>query len=250
MIKSDGKKGWNTAQIRNLCPAGSVLFVFCYLAAIVVMCSDSVRASGIVYQDDRIRIAVPSDWAVKQLTETTSGDRIASIPIGVVLIKGSFRIYLLTHYSQASGVVGGRFGEISRYVAPWLKDSDPWACFNAFAKATIPVTNQLIRVDLFLDSKPNNKSSDTDCLRLGRYRRVPVWLGSYFGSPSKTGALPGFFLNFPVSKSDSVNTKQQQMVMTAAMDADSPDTLPPKTNESLRRFLNEASALVGSIAYK
>ncbi len=210
--------------------------------------SPGQSASGAVYQDDRIRLIVPNDWTAKQATLTATGDRTIVFPIGVVLSKGPFLMYLLTHYPQVSGVVGGRFGEISRYVAPWMKVSDPWGCFDVFKKTVTPVTHRLSRVDLFLGVHPFSKPADPDCGSLGRGLRAPVWSGSYFGSRTGTGAVPGFFLDFPLATNGAVSIPQ--MVFAATMATNSPHSLPAATSVPLQHFLREASEIVRNIQYK
>jgi hypothetical protein len=119
-----------------------------------------------------------------------------------------FRLYLLTHYGQVSGIIGGRFGEISRYAMPWGVDTE---CVFVFGKAIHTVTRLLSRVDLSLDPRPSAESIDPACAGLHSHLRVPVRAGSYFGSPTIEGRCCGFFLDFPPSKSNSANPDQQMV---------------------------------------
>jgi hypothetical protein len=167
----------------------------------------------------------------------------------VVLSKGRYRIYLLSHYGQVSGIEGGRFGEISEYVSPWMKTGDPWGCIDNFEKVVTPVISHVSRVDLFLDSKLTNENKDSDCRNLHRPAQAPIWFGSYFGKPDPGLNYPGFFLTFPPGRSE-IDNSDEEMVFTATIDTKNPETLPVKGNPELGEFLREASDIISSIQYK
>jgi len=81
--------------------------------------------AGKVDEDDRIELTVPDGWSLQPVYQTVTGDRPGRDKIGVVLLDGRFELYVLTHYGQTSGIIGGRFGEISEFIVPWLNSSEP-----------------------------------------------------------------------------------------------------------------------------
>jgi hypothetical protein len=90
-----------------------------------------------IYQDDRILVKIPPGWSSKPVYSTVTGDQTYQEPVGVILSGGPFELYFLTHYGHASGVIGGRFGEIATYVAPWMKDDESSYCLSGHPKPAI-----------------------------------------------------------------------------------------------------------------
>lgn len=106
-----------------------------------------------VYEDDRIRVAIPDGWTLSKPTETfmsVPGTWKTDTVPGALLTKGKYKLYLLTHHGQASGVEGGRFGEISPFVSPWLYAGD--TCDWYIHPETTKVTAKLSRVDNYYDT--------------------------------------------------------------------------------------------------
>lgn len=147
----------------------------------------------------------------------TTGDQVIHIRIGGVLIRGRERIYLLTNYGQASGIEGGRFGEIGKYVAPWMHTEDPRAD-RRLSKSVRPVNTGISRVDLW--------SND---------RGQRVWSGSYF--TRNCPGCEGYFV-------------ANQTVFTATWAIKDPRELRLSGDAELARFLNQASGVVKSIRYR
>jgi hypothetical protein len=189
------------------------------------------------------------------VTQRSAGDTNLHFPIGAVLSKGKARIYLLTHHGQTSGVDGGRFGEISEYVAPWMKVASSWACYAVFTKIPTPVTGSLSRVDLFFDSRTVSPGEDPNCKTLHSPTQTPVWFGSYVtrqclkSSPSDDRICNGFFLPFPLGRR-RIESPNDEMVFTATWNTQDPASLPLKNDKELTRFLREAANIVSSIKYK
>jgi len=199
------------------------------------------------YEDDRIQVAIPVNWSSKPVYRSDQENH--KFRVGVVLSEGSFALYLLTHYGQTSGVIGGRFNEISEYIAPWIKSDEPWACFDVFQQNSTPISNRLVRVDLFLKPLANFKSNDPACVLTVTQVRKPVWAGAYFGATPDSGQrFPGFFLNLPLGTRDTDSDKQ--MVFAASFQTSTPASLPSDTDPQLRRFLETSDKIVTSIRYK
>jgi hypothetical protein len=220
--------------------------VLLLLVAIMGLRSSAANTlSENTFQDDRIRVAVPSSWIAKKLTVISGGAEHIPIYLGGVLSKGRKRIYLLTHYGQASGIVGGRFGEILEYVAPSIHTEDPWGCFDALKPSAAPITNLLTRVDLYLDSTVRLGNTYESCRNLHSPAQHLIWFGSYF-SPRNTKY--DFFLTFPLGQTQT--DPDHQMAFTATIAANNADDLPAADDPELKRFLNEASAVISSITYR
>lgn len=221
--------------------------------AIVGLClaaaqSSTSSDSSSFFQDDRIRVIVPPEWTAKEVTVTTEGDQHIPIRVGEVLSRGKYRVYLLTHYGQASGIEGGRFGEIAYYVAPWIHTDSPWGCFDALQQSTAPVTNLLSRVDLYFDSSSPIRSGWPTCRRLHGPTHQPVWFGSYFSPRYDHLVKYGFFLSFPLGQTEP--DQDHEMAFTATVDAENANQLPFMSDSGLQAFLHEASAIIRSIKYR
>lgn len=198
------------------------------------------------FEDDRIHVAIPSGWTAQQVTVLTEGDQRVPIRLGEVLSQGKYRLYLLTHYGQTSGILGGRFGEIAGYVAPWIQSDDPWDCFDVLESNVTRVTNSLSRVDLYLPPKANFSAQNDSCKYLRSPRKRPVWSGSFFTLRSE-GVKGGFFLSFPLGQRQI--HPGREMVFTATFDANHANDLPARGDPHLEEFLHQASAVVRSIQY-
>ena len=165
----------------------------------------------------------------------------------MVLSDGPFELYFLTHYGHASGVIGGRFGEIATYVAPWIKNDESSYCLEIFQRDINPVSKELVRVDLVLDSEVKVESSDTYCQTIRAGGKGRFWTGAYFGYPVKEPYRPGFFVSFPLSAhSGCIN----QMAFTASFRTTDSEKLPAESDPRVKKFLSEANKVVAGITYK
>lgn len=209
-----------------------------------------------VFEDDRISVAVPDSWtAAPQIMMATGMQGTIEIPIGETLTKNQYKLYLLTHHGQASGVEGGRFGEVAMYVAPWVDRTDPWACSSFMEENATPVTKQLSRVDLYFDSTKATPDALAQC---GNPTvQGTLWYGSFFTetcpeNPPLGSECGGYFLNYNKlsSKKSAETTSEMQMTYTISYDTMDANILPQKGDTVLEELLQEASAVVESISYK
>ena len=200
------------------------------------------------YRDERIQVPIPANWSSRPVYRSSGGAGSARDLIGVELSDGPFDLYLLTHYSQASGVKGGRFGEIADYVVPWLKSDEPESCLEAFKESLNRVSKEMLRVDLILDPKPKVRSRDPFCLAIQNQTKHRAWAGAYFASRRNTNVAPGFFINLPLG-SNAITTNSQ-MVFAASFRTTNAGGLPVESDASLRAFLAEADRIVAGIKYR
>ena len=216
-----------------------------------------ITAAQQVYNDDRISVPVPSGWSINPVTANNAGvlvgDTTNQRPIGAAFITGRYELYLLTHYGQASGIRGGRFGEVAKYVAPWVDQTELWPCISFLQKITTPVTNRLSRVDLYFDTDKAGADALAQCGHPSQ--KAVLWYGSYFThtcSPITSPDCSGFFLNFPLlaGGSPGLQSPESQMAFTLTFRPASPDELPRKGDPQLQIFLTQGSRVVRRIKFK
>jgi hypothetical protein len=216
-----------------------------------------------VYEDDRISVAIPDGWTLSKPTgvfTTVAGVSSTQIVPGALLTKGKYKLFLLTHHGQASGVQGGRFGEISDYVSPWLDANS--TCASYIHPAQTKITAKLSRVDNFYDTAhPDVQFTAPKRPRKCGAPSAPgvFWYGSYFqqtcpalaNSPEDTDC-GGYFLYFPdlEGKRATEMDASTEMTFSLTYDTTNPTTVPRQGDASLQQMLDEASAIVKSIIYK
>jgi hypothetical protein len=250
-------------------PRSSGLFVaalFLLVSLIISQrteCQIKSREPQPVFEDDRIRVEIPAGWSVQTATEHVSGDKPFELPIGALLTKGKYRLYLLSHQQQASGIEGGRFSEVVQYVSPWIDMSElPWlSCPTEMPGSEVVTHTKLTREDFYFNTAHANKKALADC---GNPRiKGTLWYGSYFVETCVGKNTPfacgGFFLTYedlsgsqpqPRTVNGVTASDESQMVYAITFDTKTPDTLPRKGDPSLRAVLKEAHGIVGSIVYK
>jgi hypothetical protein len=216
-----------------------------------------------VYEDDRIRVSIPDGWTLSKptatLTTVAGASETQTVP-GAVLTKGKYKLYLLTHHGQASGAPGGRFGEITPYVAPWFDAGSTcdWYLHTEAAR----VTTQLSRVDNYYDTAhptvqvPEDEQPQ-DC---GEPSAAGVfWYGSFFQQTCPAVAKTpedtdcgGYFIYYPdlVGKHVDNMDASAEMTFSLAYDTTDPTASPRQGDTNLQKMLEEASAIVNSITYK
>ncbi len=208
-----------------------------------------------IFEDDRIAVRIPAGWSVQPATETVTGNRTFQQPIGALLTKGRYKLYLLTHHGQASGITGGRFAEIVEYVSPWMDMSDsPWLPCPSEIQGTETVANdKLSRIDLYFDTSHAGKKGLADCG--DPIVRGVLWYGSYFIEPCPAKDCGGdFFLSHQAQSgklSQGGSTiSEEQMTYALTYDTKMPNKLPARSNPELQAVLREVNAIVSSIVYK
>lgn len=216
-----------------------------------------------VFEDDRIRVEIPAGWSVRTATTHVIGDRSFELPIGALLTKGKYKLYLLSHQGQASGIRGGRFSEVVHYISPWVDMSESADCpiISRTHNYDSVATNRLTRQDLYFDTIHANRKALVDCGSPAV--KGTLWYGSYFFETCKSKDTPpdcggGFFLTYqdlsgkpPRPRTVNGSTGiDYQMVYAITFDTKKPDDLPMKGDPNLGATLREASGIVRSIVYK
>jgi hypothetical protein len=222
--------------------------------------------SPTVYEDDRIRVVIPDGWTLSKPSATfttLTGDSVTkdteTVP-GALLTKGKYKLYLLAHHGQASGVQGGRFGEISAYVAPWLDTNS--TCVWYIHPETTKVTGKLSRVDNYYDTAHPavQITKDERPVNCGAPSAPGVfWYGSYFQqtcpalakTPEDTDC-GGYFLFYPdlIGEHADNMAASAEMTFSLSYDTTDPTASPRQGDANLQEMLDEASAIVKSITYK
>lgn len=231
------------------------------LLAISLLALTCLAAGQQVYEDDRISVAVPHGWSVTNIYPSNAGvptvfvgDTTHHEPIGAALTTGKYTFYLLTHHGQASGIRGGRFGEIAEYVTPWVDRTTPSPCILFLQKQQTQVTSKLSRVDLYFDAANASPEARAECGQPSV--KAVLWYGSYFTQTCPPDLSPdchGFFLNYPLfagKPPDIVKGSRGQMSFTISLSAATPGDLPRKGDAHLNAFLAQASEVVRHITFK
>lgn len=240
-----------------------VSLVFPFLIPQTAACQTKPKPPQSVFEDDRIRVEIPARWAFQTATEHVGGDTSFELPVGALLIKGRYRLYLLSHEGQASGIDGGRFSEVVQYISPWMDMSEsPWLpCPSEIQGSEAVTNNKLTRQDLYFDTAHASKKALADCGNPSV--KGTLWYGSYFVETCHGKDTPhacgSFFLTYrdlsgklpqPRTVSGSTIANEWQMVYAMTLDAKTPDALPMKDDPGLHEVLREASGIVRSIVYK
>ena len=146
-------------------------------AALASSPNSPAQAGRHIFEDDRIRVEIPAGWSIHTAIEHVRGDKPFELPIGALLTKGKYRIYLLTHKQQASGIEGGRFSEVVNYVSPWIDMSEsPWLPCPSELHAEESSGKTLAREDFYFDTKHASAKDLSDCGNPPHPRHSMVWL--------------------------------------------------------------------------
>lgn len=72
--------------------------------------------SGSVYENAFMKVTIPDGWSAKEATHIVYGEGGGTVqqnPAAVNIIRDNYILYINTAAGQASGIIGGRFGEIA-----------------------------------------------------------------------------------------------------------------------------------------
>jgi hypothetical protein len=234
-----------------------------------------------IYEDDRIRVSIPPGWTLSQPTAPyrNAEGGLKTVPVqgaGAMLTNGKYKLYLLSHNGQVSGIMGGRYGEINEILSPWL---DPRSLCPAYIHQEVTkLTDKLARVDNYYDTahpaaQPAGGERPKNC---GEPSQPGVfWYGSYFAPCRAAANTPegvycgGYFLYFPeLAGTGSDRDPAAEMTFSLTYETadlgkgipnsttDSGEGLPPanqlprKGDEKLVKMLDDATAIVTNIRYK
>ena len=206
--------------------------------------ADSLKAQNKTFENQYLKISLVQGWTAKAVSNTHGAINIT---------KGKYILFITTQTSQASGVEGGRFSEISM----GAKSADavniaPPAPECGMAKET-KINPKIVRSDLFVSSKEKHE-----------YCRTPtngknVWYFSYvFYSDSG-----GYFNYYRIQKNTSLlladlkEIKSEDFgegdtgwVITMAYNSKDINSFPPKDSPGLKSALDQMSLMVNSLKIK
>lgn len=193
---------------------------------------------------------VPADWSLA--IDEDEVDRAQ----GAILRKDKYILRLCTACIQVSGIIGGRFSEISRMVQPWYRLDAGALPSPCGAQEKSKAAELLDRVDFWYRRDPSHPyREDYDDCREPR-TKATVWYGSYFEencTQAGDSDCGGYFLHRsflaagPACDSDF---PLDEMAFAMTYDTTNLDRLPHKDDPVLKQVLREASAIVNSIHYK
>lgn len=201
---------------------------------------------GTVFENAYMKVTVPQDWTVTEVTETLQDQRYdkltgKTITVGepkttkngaVNITKGKYILYIHPQAGQASGVTGGRFAEISMGApsADAVVIEQPSPPCGTEQKSL--VKNGWTRHDWFVSSKDKLE-----------YCAVPsgsatVWYFSYITDSRNgyinyytDGSLPGW-------------------VITMGYNTKTVNSLPPQSSPELTTALTEMTNIVKTLELK
>lgn len=205
----------------------------------------STSSKSQTYENQYMKLTIPAGWTAKQANKTiyygdcavykdncTTTPKVEPNPSAVNITKGNYILYINTQASQASGVEGGRFGEIASgapsadgVVTEWPNPPCGTSeSHTAFADRT--------RGDLYVSNKEKNN-----------YCAVPkngstVWYFSYI-----TGPGDGYFNYYKTGQGLGY-------VITMAYNSKDVNKLPVVGSAPLKTALDEMTAILQTLVIK
>jgi hypothetical protein len=207
-----------------------------------------------IYQDEKIRVAIPARWTAKIDVQPATVERGGSpaIALGLVLRKGKYILTLCSECMQVSGIFGGRFYEVAGLVQPWYRSNpDIWTpCGEPEA---VPVSDVVSRTD-FWYRREAHRPPDPDGTACNQPQTdATVWYGSLFvnscvGVP-KNQNCGGWFLTRGWLLDKSTADDLDEMAFGLSYDTMDPNQLPHRGDADLKKVLAEASGIVRSVKF-
>jgi hypothetical protein len=188
-----------------------------------------------VYENQYMKFNIPAGWTAKQATHTTYVGSVArkfSNPAAVNVTKGNYILHINARASQASGVMGGRFGEIAGGVPSVdavVKDiANGDTCGNGESHA---VFAKYVRWDFYSSDLGNKELCNLS-------ESGSVWYFSFI-----TTNNGGYFNYYD-------NNCCGGLVVTMAYNSRDISDLPVKGSATLNRMLNEMTNIVKTLKVK
>jgi len=188
-----------------------------------------------VYETQYLKITVPKGWTAKQASQTIYDNNnpvTKPNPAAVNITKGNYILYINTQAGQASGVEGGRFGEISSGApsadAVVTEQPSP-PCGTSEA---VPAFLDFKRVDLYVSAKDKQGFCSVPT------NGATVWYFSYL--TTKQG---GYFNYYKPGETPA-------LVVTMAYNSKVVNNLPTKGSSELKTALDDMTKIVQSLQVK
>ena len=200
------------------------------------------------FENDRVKLQIPSSWTSKNLETDNNGIHYTNG--GIVLVNGNYTLNIIPFsMGQASGVQGGRFGDISSYLyAPELH-IDSANCIPA-ASTEISLNSNLYRNDTYYTNSNNDTNIKQSC---GNPNQQNVWFGSFI----HTKHPGGYFADYAkVVNSSNVNSNQEDfdqkdhMVITMSYYSKGINKLPLKNDSNLNLMIQQMTDIINSAQWK
>jgi hypothetical protein len=210
-----------------------------------------------VYEDDEVRIQIPSGWSVSipnnypisKMDYPAVVQTFAPGPgNGLFLARDGYTLTLAFEAGHASGVTGGRFIEV--FQIPWIDDPfEGWGCSGFLRRNPQPVNRTLQFINLTLD--PNSSEirekcdipNDFDGRASDEGTKGHAVGQRWFAGQFTTTVHGGWFF-----ESDGVGCGEKAYILTSA--ARTPIELPFANDPALKQVIQEAIGIVASIHYK
>ena len=206
----------------------------------------TTTATPVVFQNGRMSITIPTGWNYKSfdavyLDPTSQTDKKVKDG-GLVLTKGNYTINVIPYYIQASGVNGGRFGDIAGLLyAPETKIDSANCILNPETNDTTIGTIQA-RNDLYY--YPVQGLDPVSCGSPQQNYAKGIWYGSYVNTK---GA--GYFSDYFKVSGQSGEPANGEMAITMSYYSKTPNNFPLKSDTQLQSMLTEMSGIVSSVKY-
>ena len=210
--------------------------------------STTLKLKNGVYEDQYMKVMIPVDWAATQSIQTVYYTHCASFksdctetpevelkPGAIDIKKGNYILHIDSQAGQASGIEGGRFGEITNN-APSVKAvmSDPSVGGYCGTAETEPAMINNLRNDLFVGPKDNKNYLGCIAPANGG----TVWYFSYIGSNS--------YFNYYKNQTENV----QGYIITMSYNSDDVNSLPIKGSASQTAALSEMTSIANTLELK
>lgn len=200
-----------------------------------------------VFENEYMKVTVPVGWKLEELTQTLQdqkynkdtstttkvGEPVTTKTGAVRLTKDSYILYIHPQAGQASGVTGGRFGEITQEAPSVNAVITEWPSSPCGKEAVTQLANGWQRNDIFLTSA--DKKDWCNVPAAGK----TVWYFSYFTTPK------GGYINYYGSQDGPTG-----WVITMAYNTADVNTLPQKGTPELTTALTDMTGIVKTLELK
>lgn len=204
------------------------------------------------FENEYISMDILDGWTAQEATETLQDQRYdaetdtiinvgdpTTVKTGAINIsKNNYILYISPNASQASGVEGGRFSEISSGASGAdlvIKSQPADPCGE---KQETPLENDIVVSDFYI-SNSNNTSIET-CNTLSSSKNV--WYFSYASNDGYFGDV--------LKINPSIAGDMRQFVITMTYNTDDINKLPEKGSAALLQNLTEMRQMVDTIVFK
>ena len=187
------------------------------------------------YENEYMSVTLVDGWISTEATQITYVDGVAKQepnPSTVNITGGNYILSINTQAKQASGVKGGRFGEI----AQGISSADAVVTAQPNDPCGVPTTVSISQDQQRTDWYVNKKDAQSWCV--SPVNDTTVWYFSYIGSTEG-----GYFNYYKQDESLSY-------VITMAYDSKEVNTFPEKGSVALDKALAEMTEMVGSLKIK